>query len=178
MSETILLEEGGSMQMSVGDTAIDFVCLYPIRRDGIYKVWMRGDGGELLLGTLIPEGERLALRRRISSDTLRRCGCFPVRGAYRVCTQSFGMRSAPGWYREACPQQFVDAGTRQLGVWRPMLCRKGEGWTELAWRMDGGELPMSHLFCLARPVRIGEELYLVWRFRGDGMPIFPNISGE
>ncbi|MCD7838951.1 MAG: hypothetical protein LUG65_08595, partial [Clostridiales bacterium] len=44
----------------------------PLLGDGVKKVWLFSDsGGRLLLGTLVPEGQRLRLRRRISHSDLR-----------------------------------------------------------------------------------------------------------
>lgn len=45
---------------------------------GLYKVWLHGDrGGKLLLGTLVPEGDRLRLSRTLSVGELERAGCWP-----------------------------------------------------------------------------------------------------
>lgn len=46
----------------------------PAWDDTIKKVWLRGNGGNLLLGTLVPEGDRLKLNRTISNAMLREKG--------------------------------------------------------------------------------------------------------
>ena len=46
----------------------------PAWDEGIRKVWLRGGRGNLLLGTLVPEGDRLRLGRTISNAMLREKG--------------------------------------------------------------------------------------------------------
>lgn len=52
----------------------------PAWDSGIKKVWLRGERGSLLLGTLVPEGNRLRLGRTISNAMLRERGWSAVTG--------------------------------------------------------------------------------------------------
>lgn len=47
---------------------------------GLYKAYLRGRGGSVLLGTMTPENGRLLVRRTFSLDELRRRGAWPVLG--------------------------------------------------------------------------------------------------
>lgn len=49
--------------------------------EGLCKLWLTGGEGEVLLGTLIPEGGRLCLCRKLPLDRLRRQGAWPAEGA-------------------------------------------------------------------------------------------------
>ena len=48
---------------------------------GLYKLYLRGAGGSYLLGTPMPEGGRLRLRRTVTLDTLCRGQAWPPTGA-------------------------------------------------------------------------------------------------
>ena len=56
------------------------------RGEGLYKLWLQGDGGGLLLGTPAPEGRWLTLCRRISIAQARRAGVWPPTGAAALLT--------------------------------------------------------------------------------------------
>ena len=149
--------------------------------DGIYKVWIRGEGEEVLLGTLVPERGRLLLCRTISLAELQKRACWPVRGARCAMTYSFSRdnRGSDGWGWTQSPQNLTDAETKSLGQWRPMLSRRGEGFAELAVPLRKNDpLPLSHLFCLAEPRCIRGELHLVWRFDENGHPIPYRTASE
>lgn len=176
MAQELELAGGGRIRQWEDGGRVHFRCEIPTRRDGLYKVWLRGDGGEMLLGTPTPEGESMCLCRTVSREELRRCGCWPVRSARCVMAYPFRQQRQPddGWYWEQDPARFVDRETRELGVWRRMLCRKGEGYVELACCAVGAvPMPLVHLFCLADVRQLRGEKYMVWRFSSDGTPSFP-----
>lgn len=68
----------------------------PKWEEGVHKIWLQGErGAALLLGTLVPEGERLRLERSISNAMLRekgleRCEVAIIRteGARGACQTS------------------------------------------------------------------------------------------
>ena len=71
------------------------------REDGLYKVLLRGrGGGEMSLGTLVPEGGALRLCRRLPSGTLEASGCWPPVEVRAVRTFSF---EGDGEWEEAGP---------------------------------------------------------------------------
>ena len=148
-----------------------FRCERAMSGEGIYKVWIRGDSGELLLGTLAPEMGHLVLGRAIWQMELCRSGCWPVRGVRCRVVIPFGTQQTDGWHWEDDPVRYVDKETAFIGEWQRMLVRRIEGGTELAmpWYRDE-PIPLSALFCLAYTERIKGELCLVWKFDEQGRP--------
>ena len=176
MSQRMEMEGGGYLCQWEEGERVCFRCETPLRKDGIYKVWLRGDGGELLLGTLMPEGEGMILCRAVSRQELRRCGCWPVRSVGCVMTYSFRQQRnrADGWYWEQDPGHLVDEETGKLGTWQPMLCRKEKAGIALAWPVKGdAPIPLVHLFCLAEIRQIRGEMHFLWHFNANGGPCFP-----
>ena len=66
---------------------------------GLYKAYLRGRGGSVLLGTMTPENGRLLVRRTFSLDELRRRGAWPVLGGAAEMAFSFRGEETPpqGW---------------------------------------------------------------------------------
>ena len=56
---------------------------------GLYKAWLRGAGGRILLGTLIPDGGALRLRRVMDIPALERQGAWPPEGAEILMAYAF-----------------------------------------------------------------------------------------
>lgn len=175
---TLEMEGGGRLRLWEEGGRVFFRCERPLSREGLYKVWIRGDSGEMLLGTLVPEGGQLMLCRTLWGAEVRRCGCWPVRSARCEMAFPFQQRRQNGWYWEERPQTLVDAETARLGEWRGMFCYKGEGELFLASPLRReSPVPLSHLFCLAVPGTVWGERCLIWRFDGEGKPVFPNRLG-
>ena len=178
MSMELKLDGGGKMRVWEDAGRVFFRCERALSREGIYKVWVCGDGGEMLLGTLVPEGERLVLGRAVWQMELRRSGCWPVKGGRCCLTMPFGGHRTDGWYWEENPARFVDKETACLGEWSKMLVRRLDTGTELAfpWRQEKS-IPLSGLFCLACTEEIRGEVCLVWKFDTHGRPCLPGARG-
>ena len=159
-----LREEGGVVQLQVQR---------PDDRRGLYKVWICGTVGRLLLGTLVPEGGELRLHRRLSRGQLEREGCWPVAGGEVVLAFPFGQE---GWQREEHPERLVkDAVLRQaLRGQTMLLCRGKTGFLLSAPFDTGRPFPLTPLFCLARVER-GRAIF---SFDGEGKPLVPNKRGK
>lgn len=168
------LEGGGKIRIWEDSGRVFFRCERSLSRDGIYKVWICGDRGDMLLGTLVPEGERLVLGRTVWQMELLRCGCWPVRGGRCRLAVPFGARQTDGWYWEEDPARLVDRETARLGEWRRMLARRTDNGVELAapWHREE-PIPLSALFCLAWTENIQGETCLVWKFDQHGKPCLP-----
>ena len=146
----------------------------PLEGHGLYKAWLRGAGGKVLLGTLIPEGGALRLRRTLPLSQLKVQGVWPPTGAEVVqspsCTQS---AVPPGWQWTDCPGRLLGERTlsRSLqGVSRALLRRTGERFY-LAFPCQPAEpFPIPALFCLSSVERLGEGLYYVFCFSRRGRP--------
>ena len=162
------LDGGGRLCI---EEAGGFVCCEVTRPNdgrGIYKVWLDGNGDGFLLGTLVPEGDALCLRRRVSRDSLVRAGCWPV-GSGR-CVLTFPFRRS-GWVREPTERRMTD----------PVLRQAARGLSALIWVQDGGfrlavpfectcPFPLVPAFCFARVERVEGRLHAVFCFDGQGRP--------
>ena len=73
-------EKEGKVLLNWDDEGVTVRAELPARRDGLCKLWLRGEKGQLLLGTLIPEGGRLLLRRRLPRRETERAGVWPPAG--------------------------------------------------------------------------------------------------
>ena len=140
----------------------------PDRKDGLYKAYLIGQGQRCLMGTLIPEGGMLYLRRALSVDGLKRQGVWPVTGvvAQRVCS-----------FQEAETSiRWTDAVLRSSAEKLPdhEIIRDRNGFS-ISFRYDPrAPFPMTAAFCFARV----ENGRLIFSFREDGMPYISSITGE
>lgn len=96
----------------------------PAWDDTIKKVWLRGNGGNLLLGTLVPEGDRLKLNRTISNAMLREKGL-------EHCQRSEIEGAMDNGHSESPPSRLRKTGGCQ---WRGFPCR---GWIQ-RWQRPSG----------------------------------------
>jgi len=141
---------------------------------GLYKVWLTGrSGGRFLLGTLIPEGNMLRLKRTLSQGELERAGCWPPAGA--EAPLAFPFSTEERWYCEQHPERFTSDPIIRRRMTGPMLCRKERGGVRLAapFRTDG-PVALEILFCLAKPETLEGKTYLVWTFDREGKPKIPH----
>ena len=142
-------------------------------RRGLYKVWIRGMGGRVLLGTLAPEQGELRLRRRLSRSQLERERCWPVVGGEVVLAFSFGQE---GWQREEHPERLVnDVVLRQSMKGKSMLLRQAGSGFLLSTPFDTGRpFPLTPLFCLAKV----EGGRVIFSFDREGKPVLPHNEGH
>jgi len=159
--------------------------LRPLGGDGLYKAWLRGERGRFLLGTLIPEGGALRLRRRVSVAQLRGQGVWPPQGADILMTFPFSPRGAPeGWDWAERPWELVRDPVleRCLRGQGRCLVRKEAGGVVLALPFPAqGPFPVPPLFCLSRAADLGGERWALFAFSADGRPQIahdPEKSGE
>lgn len=162
-----LWEDGGLVQLQV--------CRSDDRR-GLYKVWIHGAEGRVLLGTLVPEQGELRLHRRLSRGQLERDRCWPVVGGEAVLAFSFGQE---GWQREEHPERLVkDVVLRQaLSGQRMMLLRGKRGFLLSAPFDTGRPFPLTPLFCLAKTEEGRQGRRVIFSFDGEGNPVVPNNGG-
>lgn len=128
--------------------------------EGLYKAYLTGTGGRCLLGTLMPEGGRLFLRRVLSIDSLRRQGAWPVRQVTEELVCSF---------REEPPAvEWEDEVLRRCAgrLPRHTVRREGEGFS-LSFPFDPrAPFPLVPIFCFARV----ENGRLIFSFHPGGVP--------
>ena len=141
---------------------------------GIYKAYLVGNTGAMLLGTPMPEGNSLVLRRVITHDALRRCRVLPpVRGELREAGEGGPDLCPPGWR----PGRRED-WTMVDPVIREELDRVGTVWVReeeggltlmLPWEM-GRELPVTAAVCFLRPQTLDGAACLMLTLDRRGWP--------
>ena len=144
---------------------------------GLYKVWIRGAGGRLLLGTLAPEDGCLRLHCRLAIGQLERAGCWPVTGGESVLTFSFERSQ---WTREWHPDRLVkDMVLKRVISGQTVLLRRQEGGFCLAVPFDPVRpFPLEPLFCLGEVRRVEGRLHAVFSFDRTGTPVAPHNARD
>lgn len=153
---------------------------------GIYKAYLIGSQGRVLLGTLMPEGGALRLRRMLSLDELKRKGVWPPQGAevdlaFSAKGAEQAERYPEGWIGEPDPARLMgDAllartASHMAGA---LLQRTVCGfYLAVPWSKQR-PFPLSPVFCFAHIKRLDGRNYAVFAFNGEGQPIFPAPPGE
>ncbi len=175
MEERFAMEGGGTLTLRQEGVRVHMEAERPADNRGLYKVWLRGDqGGKLLLGTLVPEGGALRLRRTLSLGTLERAGCWPWFRAEAALAFSFAARTDGRWYCEQHPERMVSDPVLKAQMSGAMLCRKeAEGFALSAPFGTDRPVKLPSLFCLAGVERREGRLHMVWHFNGAGEPELP-----
>lgn len=146
---------------------------------GLYKAYLRSGRSRYLLGTLMPEGKKLRVRRIVSIDELRRQGVWPATHAEAELAFSFQGGGAPaGWtWTQGPGELFQDpALSRAAGELGRVLVKKGEGSFMLACPYETDkEYPFTEIFCVSRLRRIEGRLYALFSFDERGWPVVQNV---
>lgn len=170
--------------LSVREEGPRVVCQAELPDDGrgLYKAYLTGGGGRMLLGTLMPEGAALRLRRVFSAGELERRGVWPPDGGGAELAFAFQKDPAappppPGWTYEARPERLMGEAllARAVSGAAGALLRREEGGFLLAlpYRADR-EFRLTPLFCFARVERLGERDYALFPFNACGCPRPPH----
>lgn len=142
----------------------------------LYKAWLVGKGGNrVLLGTLIPEGGALRLRRSLEISALERQGVWPPADAELLAVYPLNAQTPPqGWSIQAEPWRLLQEGElRQSckGVQSGFLQRDSGGFRLAFSWTKGKEFPLPMLFCLAKPTKLGEVWFVIFQFSDGGKPL-------
>lgn len=150
-------------------------------RRGLYKGYIEGGGGRYMLGTLMPEGDKLVLKRRLLRKDLTNRGVWPIQScgvvlAYATPPVACSPKSQSlslEWRREPCPENLL--GDRLLsccaqGHRGTLVRRRGEGFQMAFPFRPQGEFPLQPLFCLARVQKIEGRWYALYSFNQKGCP--------
>ena len=173
MEQRMEMKGGGTLTLRQEGARIHLEACRPEVGRGLYKVWLRGQGGgRVLLGTLAPEGGRLRLSRTLSQGELERSGCWPPSGA--EAPLAFPFSAAERWYWESHTERLTADPILRGQLKGPMLCRKGQEGFRLAvpFRSDA-PVALEALFCLARVEQLEGRPHLVWSFDREGKPKLP-----
>ena len=134
MEQRFPMEQGVLRCRQVGDRA-ELTMEVPGPGQGLYRGYALGEGGQMDLGTLLPEGGGRRLHRTVPVAELRKRGCWPVTGGMAVLTYAFSggsTQSGPrGWTGLDRPETCFPAdpvlaqGAREGG--RAFFFRPGPG---------------------------------------------------
>jgi len=164
-----------------GDRAI-CQALRNVRGEGLYKAWLCGARSRFLLGTLIPEGGALRLRRSVSLNQLKAQGVWPPTGASIVSSLPYSQQRLPdGFRREEQPWRLVPDPAVSPCLRRAGECclRQDGGGFLLALPFDpAGPFPVPPLFCLSRVAQLEGRLWVLFRFSPGGEPVLPEEAPE
>ena len=135
---------------------------------GLWCVWLVGEGGELRLGILEPQGDSAAIRRRFSNRMTAPLGRI-LRGELRPVASNGTAAWEPMeenpfrtlWLRRQL-QGMEKVLTRQIGSRRFLAAPYSEK----------ARFPLPSLFCFARIRRIGGKEYAVFAFDEEEWPVF------
>lgn len=146
---------------------------------GLYHGYLVGLGGTWDLGTLMPEGGSLRLRRTLLAAQLRQKGCWPILGGQVRQTYSFEQTPFQGW-REVrdlanlFPADPILAQAASQGR-RGLLQRHPEGGFSLAFPWDPrSPFPLVPIFCFAQVKALGGKAHIIFRVQENGAPVLPN----
>ena len=178
MSKGGRMEGGGTLLLREDGPRIRFEAVRPDDGQGLYKAWVLGEEGELLLGTLIPEGDGLRLTRTVSRSALERAGCWPVTGGRAVlCFPVPGQgERGSAWAPEPNPGRLCRDALLRESLWgQPGFCSRSQGELRLlsAPLRSGQPFPLPILFCLAKVELREGRPWLVWSFDREGNPVPP-----
>lgn len=174
--QTLALNGGGRLYVRQEGMLVCMEAARPNDGRGLYKVWIRGATGRLLIGTLAPEGGGLRLRRRLSRTELERSGCWPVTGGEVILTFAFDRSRPSSWTRTDHPERLVHDEVLARSVrGHTMLLRRNANGFCLAARFDPDHpFPVTPLFCLTRVERLDGVYHLLFEFDVHGNPILPH----
>ncbi len=172
---------GGTLTIEELGGRIHFHATRPQDGRGLYKVWIFGSVGRMLLGTMTPQGDSLQLSRTLSRTSLLSAGCYPVAGGEVVMAFPFQQKNEKnpipqGWeITENIAVLFQDKLLKQ-GIYPKNFLKKQEDFGFLlAIKFDiTAEFPVIPLFCLCGLEKLEGIDYLVWKFDELGRPIFWN----
>lgn len=143
---------------------------------GLYKAWLAGPGGRFLLGTMVPEGGSLVVKRTVSRSELQRCGAWPAEGVEAELAFAFpGSSLPPGWRGLECAGGiWSDASLeRMVQNLSGALLYTDRGGFFLAAPYDAGKpFALTALFCFASVETLGQGDYAVFCFDRAGRPCF------
>lgn len=146
--------------------------------EGFCKAWLRGERGRVLLGTLIPEGGALRLRRTMPVSQLRAQGAWPPVGAEVVRMGTPSREGTPrGWQWIDCPGRLLKDPLLERTLHRVSRCllrREEEGFCLAFPKESDGHFPIPPLFCLSGPRKLAGRWYDVFWFSEEGSPQLPH----
>lgn len=174
MEKVVLLcqgREAGSITLHRDGCCTDVWAVMPDPGDGVYRVTLIGEQGQLSLGVMEPGEGGLVLRRRPYSRDVDRLG----RLLWGEAGCSPGHQMAQCWRETGCPSRLVHSP-----FLAERLMERGRAW----WRREGELLylalpvdrkspfPLESLFCLGRIRCVEGHWCVVYTFDREERPVF------
>lgn len=181
---------GGAVRVRQEGDRASCQALRAMTGEGLYKAWLLGQGGRrFLLGTLIPEGGALKLRRSVTLTQLREKGVWPPTGAeiamaYRLTPAEGDRETRQGKcpYRQELPQGFcwencpgrltedrvLRRALERLGC--VALREEGEGHCLAVPFEPDKPFPLPPIFCLAQVRELEGRPCLLFFLDREGRP--------
>ena len=185
MEQTFPVEQGWLTCRQTGER-VELAMELPNPGRGLYRGYALGAGGRVDLGTLLPEGGRLRLRRTVSVDHLRRQGCWPVTGGRVALTYAFSGRQETklpkGWQRHAHPEdlfpqdELLARAAKAAGPCPFFRREAGDFCLAYPW-LPQRPAPLVPAICLAQVKRLDGQVYFVFHFTQAGRPMIPEGEG-
>lgn len=149
---------------------------------GLYKVYLVGERGSILLGTPMPEGNCLTLSRTLTHPAMKNCGAFPpLYGELTLASDGILLKAPKGWFiprMEGAPELAEPLNRSFRGL--PQLWRREEpdGFSlAVPWR-PGQEIPVPALICFARMQELDGRCCILFGFDANGTPRIPSERNE
>lgn len=136
---------------------------------GLWRLWVEGTSGRLLLGTL-EGGGPVTLRRRFSDRLVR-----PVGTVVRGLAEEVGAARADAWYPAREIPSFPAAAALPEGA---LVRRAGSVWLAAVPCAEDAPFPLTELFCLARIEAVAGRRCAVFAFDASGWPILRGDSAK
>ena len=156
-------------------TVFSVRCACP--RAGLYKIYLSGGDGSLLLGTPMPEGSFLTLSRTLTHQALRQAGAFPpLRGELAPASSGEPVLIPSGWQTPP-PGRLdqLDPLLREVFQSLPLFWSQDlpDGFSlAVPWR-SGQAVPATPLICFAVMKNLEGRCCLLFEFGADGTPRIP-----
>lgn len=157
----------GEISVEEGSADALFSVRCGIREEGLWDVWLVGEGGELRLGVMETARGCGRLRRRFSGQLTAALGRLE-RGEARP----LGRRA--DWETAENPATLfqTDWLRRELDGVAGALVRRGQRQLALPYD-EKAPFPLLPLFCFARVCAIRGRQYVLYRFDAGEQPLFP-----
>lgn len=168
-------DPAGKITLEPAGSRVEICSSMPAPGDGLYRVVLIGERGEMPLGVMEPDGAALKLRRRPYRRDVASLGKI-LRGEAR---RSFTFAAARSWRRTERPAELFESRWLREGLKNcgPALWRREQGMLRLALSYDPkAAFPLEKLFCLARVERIDGKRWVVYTFDREEQPVCREIT--
>jgi hypothetical protein len=181
MTHALAMQGGGTLTWEERGPYIHLTACRPLQGDDLYKVWLQGQQGEFLLGTMIPEEGQLRLARTVSRNTLQTGGCWPAVGvrctqtAVTVHSNAHPPQSCWRWEHFPAHRLTDPVLTEAACAWGAILFRQEVDGFSFAAPFDPRRpFPYTPVFCLATISMVDLHPHVILRFTQDGKPRLPS----